>query len=265
MKPTKRKTESTNNSKSKKTEIDYSRQTKQQLSSILEGVCLELENAEDEIKAKDIKIDILEQKIESVHIRSKSSKSVSVQTEDMEGMFCIECEYPAEDIFDLGEHMYEIHAEDTDEYSESCYYCSQVFKTKSDVMLHSKRTHKEKVKPCQNYLNGHCDYTDIDCWFSHTKSVDVVKRNFKCNYCEENFNIKTDFMVHKKKHHAENVPKCREELNCHYGAKKCWFLHTLPRNENKNGNDNQEYLEKLFDMVEKFVDRLIKVESKMNG
>ena len=94
MKPTKRKTESTNNSKSKKTEIDYSRQTKQQLISILEGMCLELENAENEIKAKDIKIDILEQKIETVKIRSKSSKSVSVQTEDMEGMFCIECEYP---------------------------------------------------------------------------------------------------------------------------------------------------------------------------
>ena len=109
-------------------------------------------------------------------------------------------------------------------------------------MLHSKRTNKEKVKPCQNYLNGHCDYSDIDCWFSHTKSVDFVKRNFKCNYCEENFDIKTDFMVHKKKQHAENVPKCREELNCHYGAKKCWFLHALPRDENRNGNDNQEYL-----------------------
>ena len=66
MKPTKRKTESPNNLKSKKTEIDYSRQTKQQLISILEEVCLELKNAQEENKAKDIKIDILEQKIESV-------------------------------------------------------------------------------------------------------------------------------------------------------------------------------------------------------
>ena len=43
----------------------------------------------------------------------------------MEVMFCLECEYPAEDIFDLGEHMYEIHAEDTDEYNKSCYYLVQ--------------------------------------------------------------------------------------------------------------------------------------------
>ena len=72
-------------------------------------------------------------------------------------------------------------------------------------------------------------------------------------------------MVHKKKHHAENVPKCREELNCNYGDKKCWFLHTLPENENGNGNDNnQEYVVKLFDMVEKFADRLVKLESKLN-
>ena len=66
MKPTKRKNESPNNVKSKKTEVDYSRQTKQQVISILEGVCLELKNAQEENKAKDIKIDILEQKIESV-------------------------------------------------------------------------------------------------------------------------------------------------------------------------------------------------------
>ena len=267
MKPTKRKNESPNNLKSKKTEIDYSRQTKQQVISILEGVCLELKNALEENKAKDIKIKILEQKIDSVQKKSKSSKSASVQTEDMEALYCIECEYPAEDLFDLGEHMYEIHAEETEEYQESCYYCSQVFKTKNDVMLHSKRTHKEKVKPCQHFLNGHCDYSDMDCWFSHTKSVDVVNKNFKCNYCEENFNVQTDFMVHKKKHHAENVPKCREELNCNYGDKKCWFVHTLPENEKRNGNDNdnnQEYVVKLFDMVEKFADRLIKLERKMN-
>ena len=101
MKPTKRKTESPNSSKSKKTEIDYSRKSKQQLISILEGMCLELENIQEEIKAKDRRIDILEQKIQSGPRKSKSSKSTSIQTEDMEAMFCLECEYPADDIFHL--------------------------------------------------------------------------------------------------------------------------------------------------------------------
>ena len=31
--------------------------------------------------------------------------AVAVQTEDMELMRCNECEYPAEDIYDLGEHL----------------------------------------------------------------------------------------------------------------------------------------------------------------
>ena len=96
------------------------------------------------------------------------------------------------------------------------------------------------------------------------KSLDNGKRNVKCSDCEENFNLQTDFMVHKKNHHTENVPKCREEFNCHHGDKKCWFLHT-PGNEKRSGNGkNEEYLLKLFDMVEKFADRLVKLESKMN-
>ena len=36
----------------------------------------------------------------------KASNAVGVQTEDTERLWCIECEYPAEDLYDLGEHMY---------------------------------------------------------------------------------------------------------------------------------------------------------------
>ena len=59
---------------------------------------------------------------------------------------------------------------------------------------------------------------------------------------------------------------CREEIkNCHFGE-KCWFLHMPNENEieYQNGN-NQDYLEKLFDMVEKFTNRIIVLENKMNG
>ena len=42
-----------------------------------------------------------------------------------------------------------------------------------------------------------------------------------------------------------------------------FFIHL--GNEKRNGNGkNGEYLLKLFDMVEKFADRLVKLESKMN-
>ena len=220
-----------------------------------------------ENKEKINQIDVLQKKINELEVnknKAKSCKAASVQTENMDGMLCVECEYPAEDIYDLGEHMYEIHADANDVYIESCHYCTQYFKTKSDVMMHNKRSHIEKVKPCQNFLKGHCDYTDIECWFSHAQAADSVRKVFECHYCSEKFNFHSEFMTHKKKQHTESVPRCREEINCRFGE-KCWFLHFNSENLNvyENGK-NQDYLEKLFDMVEKFTNRIIQLENKIN-
>ena len=57
----------------------------------------------EENKLQREKISMLERKLEIGDNPEKTS--ISVQTEDR--MFCVECEYPAEDLFDLGEHMYE--------------------------------------------------------------------------------------------------------------------------------------------------------------
>ena len=118
-------------------------------------------------------------------------------------------------------------------------------------MLHSKKSHKEKVKPCRNFLKGQCDYTEIDCWFSHTQTDDSVKNKFECTFCGENFDFHSESKIHKKKQHKENFQICREETNnCHFWE-KCWFLHMLSGNEIKYQNGkNQDNLEKLFDMVE---------------
>ena len=266
MKSTKRKSEndSFNTSKVKKTDVDYSKQTKQKLIDLLETAFEKLEQSQEENKANAMKIDILERKIESMLNKSKSCKAASVQTENMDGMLCVECEYPAEDIYDLGEHMYEIHADANDVYIESCHYCTQYFKTKSDVMMHNKRSHIEKVKPCQNFLKGHCDYTDIECWFSHAQAADSVRKVFECHYCSEKFNFHSEFMTHKKKQHKESVPRCREQINCRFGE-KCWFLHFNGENEIEYENGkNQDYLLKLFDMVEKFTNRIIQLENRIN-
>ena len=80
--------------------------------------------------------------------------SISVQTEDMNRMFCIECEYPAEDLFDLGEHMYEVHAELNDEYTIACHYCGNYFKSKGDLMNHRKKAHEDRVSQCCFFYGG---------------------------------------------------------------------------------------------------------------
>ena len=210
---------------------------------LLEETVQVMEQAQNKNKVNVEKIDILEHKLNSMQAELKSSETVSVQTEDMEMMFCIECEYPAEDIFDLGEHMYEVHAENNNEYEVSCHYCSQFFKTKSDVMLHNKRAHKEKVQPCRNFAQGHCDFTESECWFSHTKSSKIVKKDFNCNNCDESFHSHRDFMIHRKKQHMELVPKCREENNCNFGD-TCWFMHIPYLNENENLNDSKQDISK---------------------
>ena len=114
-------------------------------------------------------------------------------------------------------------------------------------------------------MKGQCDYTEIECWFSHTETVDSVKSKFECSFCGENFDFHSDLKFHKKKQHRENVPMCREEIeNCHFGE-KCWFLHI------SNGMKWRIKMEKIkitlknFDMVEKFRNRIILLENRMNG
>ena len=59
---------------------------------------------------------------------------------------------------------------------------------------------------------------------------------------------------------------CRKEMNdCPFGEKS-WVFHMPSGNEIEYQNGkNQDYLEKLFDMVEKFTNRIVLIENRMNG
>ena len=201
-------------------------------------------------------------------INQKSSSSVGVQTEDTERLWCIECEYPAEDLYDLGEHMYEVHAGDNIEYTQTCRYCESMFKTKSELMTHNKRAHAEKVKPCTNYLKGDCEYGDMECWFGHYVNSQIHSKDYKCNICKKVFQLRSDLMFHKKNEHIETVPPCKKGKNCHFTELKCWFRHS--DNEKKkekidmitDKNENQEIIEKLFKKIEELTDRIDFLENK---
>ena len=64
----------------------------------------------------------------------------------------------AEDIYDLGEHMYEIHTMENEGIKDQipCYYCDDNFKTRNDLMKHRKEAHEEKVNQCSFFLKGNC-------------------------------------------------------------------------------------------------------------
>ena len=165
--------------------------------------------------------------LKNKEMASTSEKiSVGVQTilfeEDI--IRCKECEYPAEDIYDLGEHMHEFHGENTKEALD-CHYCDEIFQTKKDLMVHRKRDHPEKVNTCYYFLQGICNFGE-DCWYNHKK--EDLELKIQCNLCDSTLRSKPDLMQHRKKQHRESVKHCRDDKsgNCRFDEKKCWFIHT---------------------------------------
>ena len=71
-------------------------------------------------------------------------------------------------------------------------------------------------------------------------------------------------MNHRKLKHPENVQPCRNSMNrtCEYIS--CWFKHTDAETENANLNfKNEDMTEKLFNMMEKIVQRLTLMENQI--
>ena len=77
------------------------------------------------------------------------------------------------------------------------------------------------------------------------------KKEIKYNICEKVFKNKGDFMLHKKSEHAEIVQMCTNMNSCNY--QNCWFRH-------EQNNEKQEVTEKILSMMEKFTQRIVKLE-----
>ena len=160
MKPTKRKTEAPpapTATKSKK--IDSAKEMKKSTEIELNSQLRTLQQKNSDLLEENMlhkqKISMLERKLELKDSVSKPEKtSISVQTEDMNRMFCVECEYPAEDLFDLGEHMYEVHAELNDDYTIACHHCGNYFKSKGDLMIDRNKAHEDRVRQCSFIMEG---------------------------------------------------------------------------------------------------------------
>ena len=177
-------------------------------------------------------------------------------------LFCNECEFPADDLYYLGQHMYEDHTEGT-ENKIVCHYCDETFETKDDVMKHRKKTHKEKVKECIYFTAGKCHYGDELCWFIHSKTNKKQldeDLEIKCKHCDKTFKLRSEFMQHRKRYHSEFVPVCNNFLNGNCEYLTCWFKHNEDEEFSKEKNDSKI----LVDMIEKFSGRLTKIEQSMN-
>ena len=142
-----------------------------------------------------------------------------------------------------------------------CEFCTETFKTKRMLMQHKKEHHKDKVNVCWNFSSGKCDFREDLCWFLHSETSESSKKENKCNICEKGFANIGDFMHHKKIEHAETVQMCRNTNSCPY--QNCWFRHE-PHTSHEQNNEKEEVTEQILSMMEKFTQRIVKLENIIN-
>ena len=77
-------------------------------------------------------------------------------------------------------------------------------------------------------------------------------------------------MHHKKAKHRNFVPCCRNNLQgtCWFDETKCWFTHDDTKESDKSENDKEktekkEIMEKIFNMMETFTKRIMKIEERL--
>ena len=255
------------------------------------------EEAIENLKKKEEKyvneIKELKQKIEKCK-KTQDLTNTGTQTQFADIRFCAECEYPADDLYALGEHMGEDHAdrnvcescdvcfddqenlvkhvikehmaESNTERGEECFYCNfchKKFKEKHELMIHKKAEHTDKVSKCWNYSTGACLYGETNCWFIHAGQLEVPEIN--CKLCNEQFFSKRELQQHKRYKHPNTVLSCSNILigdKCLYG-KFCWFKHdekeTNETNE-ENKFENSEVGKRIFTFMEKIDKKLNDLE-----
>ena len=154
---------------------------------------------------------------------------------------CGVCVFQSSSEDPLWSHMdseHDIQREKTNE-SISCELCHQYFIKESDLKYHIKMKHDEMVKPCKYFMQGRCMFSDEDCWNSHnSQNIQTIETSieFYCQHCNKVFNVKSEFMKHRKQQHLQSVALCRENNNnkCRF-KNECWYRHiteTITNNDN---------------------------------
>jgi hypothetical protein len=89
-----------------------------------------------------------------------------------------------------------------------------------------------------------------------------------CTSCDKTFPVKATLLQHRKNNHLESVQTCSNMISgfCKYGSEKCWFKHDKNDNNDNNEkqNDNEEVIEKIFQMMEKFIHQIVDIKEINN-
>ena len=205
-----------------------------------------------------------------VHLWEKHSWSKYPEDEELDmsagPRYCRKCEYQAEDGYDLDGHFWSEHDDDEND-SKSCNFCDESFPTLNDLMMHKKEKHIEKVSFCWNFSTNTCVWGDEKCWFVHEPEPETFN-DFRCDICNKEFNLPSEFLKHRKIKHEDTVPICKnfKTGKCIHGSEKCWFKHEVdgtvkePEKDINEKLENNEVVQKIFRMLEKMTKRITDME-----
>ena len=132
-------------------------------------------NNEAKIEALENKTKFLGEKVKSLekgNPKSETSKAqTGTQTEDDDILFCQECEYPADDLFTLGEHVGEFHSENL-VLDKVCSICDDRFSSEEFLTEHKTKNHRGESAR-QKYSNE--------------ENSDRKEHKFTYKFCEQHF------------------------------------------------------------------------------
>ena len=175
-------------------------------------------------------VKILEKKVNHNKIDKRTTESQTDVPNLQEGAntpvyLCEDCDYLAECIHDFNDHT---HSSDSLENLNmspfTCNFCDENFETLQEVMKHKKINHTSSVQHCNQFLENICFYGD-SCWFLHSESYRKSEPSFKCNFCDKKFRTQNILREHMKQLHTQFVSNCKNDVDCKFGPRKCWFLH----------------------------------------
>ena len=70
---------------------------------------------------------------------------------------------------------------------------------------------------------------------------------FKCNLCDESFEGRAEFLVHKKQFHSKFVPDCEKfSLGKCSRGNECWFVHKSPEHSSTPNSSNESSSASVF-------------------
>ena len=143
-----------------------------------------------------------------------------------------------------------------------CKYCKKTFESKSDLMRHLKTKHPQIKLNCREFARGSCKFSEQECWYRHTKDVNVAVDVEDVNVAVENVkNVAVEVVESLKDVNGTEI--CTQsEKDISDSSKPAHFV-----NENQVFHKDMqnlhppEQMQKLMCLVEQLLSKVNKMEA----